>query len=98
MTEIGVNEVRNILLEVLSGYTGLCEGIASMRDEKLLKTNLRDEFGMDSLDFEDMFDELYELYGIAVDMNNQPAQFSFKNEPTVENFIETVNYHLSLGA
>jgi acyl carrier protein len=98
MTEIGINEVRNILLEVLSGYTGLCEGIASMQDEKLLKINLRDEFGMDSLDFEDMFDELYELYGIAVDMHNQPARFSFKNEPTVENFIETVNYHLKLGA
>lgn len=101
MTEIGANEVRNILLEVLSEYTGLCEGIASMQsipDEKLLKTNLRDEFGMDTLDFEDMFDELYNLYGIVIDIHNPQAQFSFKDEPTVENFIETVNYHLSFGA
>lgn len=98
MKQIGVTEVRKILLEVLSGYTGLCEGIASMPDEKLLKTNLCNEFGMDSLDFEDMFDELYNLYGIVVDIYDPLAEYSFNKEHTVENFIETVNYCLSIGA
>ena len=98
MKQIGVTEVRKILLEVLSGYTGLCEGVASMPDEKLLKTNLRDEFGMDSLDFEDMFDELYNLYGIVVDIHNTLAEYSFNKEQTVENFIDTVNYCLSIDA
>ena len=101
MKQIGITEVRKILLEVLSEYTGLCEGLASMEsipDEKLMKTNLRDEFGMDSLDFEDMFDELYNLYGIVVDTHNTLAEYSFNKEQTVENFIDTVNYHLSIGA
>ena len=101
MDKIGVTEVRKILLEVLSEYTGLCEGLASMEsipDEKLLKTNLRDEFGMDSMDFESMFDEFYDLYGIVVDVHNPLTQFSFKEEPTVENFIEMVNYCLSIEA
>ena len=100
MDKIGVTEVRKILLEVLSEYTGLCEGIASMAsmpDEKLLKTNLRDEFGMDSLDFEDMFDELYNQYGIVVDVHNPLMEYPFNKEQTVENFIDTVNYHLSIN-
>ena len=98
MREIGTAEVRKILLEVLSEYTGLCEGVVSIPDEKFLKTNLCDEFGMSSLDFEDMFNELYNLYGIVIDIHNPLAQFSFKEEPTVENFIETVNYCLSIDA
>ena len=98
MDKIGVTEVRKILLEVLSGYTGLCEGVASMPDEKLLKTNLRDEFGMYSLDFEDMFDELYNQCGIVVDAYNRPMECPFNKEQTVENFIDTVNYHLSIRA
>lgn len=98
MREIGTAEVRKILLEVLSEYTGLCEGVVSIPDEKFLKTNLCDEFGMSSLDFEEMFNELYNLYGIVIDIHNPLAQFSFKEEPTVENFIETVNYCLSIDA
>lgn len=101
MKQIGVTEVRKILLEVLSGYTGLCEGIASMQsmpDEKLLKTNLCDEFGMGSLDFEDMFDELYNLYGIVVDIHNPLMEYPFNKEQTVQSFIDTVNYHLSIRA
>lgn len=100
MDKIGVTEVRKILLEVLSEYTGLCECIASMQsmpDEKLLKTNLCNEFGMDSLDFKDMFDELYNQYGIVVDVHNPLMEYPFDKEQTVENFIETVNYHLSIN-
>ncbi|MBO6288927.1 MAG: hypothetical protein J6N45_01195 [Alphaproteobacteria bacterium] len=99
MKQIGITEVRKILLEALSGYTGLCEGIASMPDEKLLKTNLCNEFGMDSLDFEDMFNELYNLYGIVVDIHYPLIEYPFNKEQTVENFIDTVNnYHLSIRA
>lgn len=101
MAEISITEVRKILLEVLSDYSGLCEGISSMQsmpDEKLLKTNLRDEFGMDSFDFEDMFDELYNLYDIVVDAYNPLIEYPFNKEQTVENFIDTVNYHLSIRA
>ncbi len=98
MKQIGVTEVRKILLEVLSDYSGLCEGIASMPDEKLLKTNLRDEFGMDSLDFEDMFDELYNQCGIVVDIHNPLMEYPFNKEQTVQSFIDTVNYHLSINA
>ncbi|MBQ9271630.1 MAG: hypothetical protein IJ218_05140 [Alphaproteobacteria bacterium] len=89
------------MLEVLNEYSGLCEGLASMEgmpDEKLLKTNLRDEFGMDSWDFEDMFDELYNLYGIVVDIHNPLMEYPFNKEQTVENFIDTVNYYLSINA
>ncbi len=101
MDKIGVTEVRKILLEVLSEYTGLCECVASMGsmpDEKLLKTNLRDEFGMDTLDFEEMFDELFNQCGITVDIHSPLIHYPFEDEPTVENFIETVNYHLSINA
>lgn len=96
MDKIGITEVRSILLEVLSGYTAYHDGIPHIPDEKLLKTNLREEFGMDSLDFEDMFDELHNLYGITVDIYNPLAEYPFHKEQTVENFIETVNYCLSI--
>ena len=95
MKKIGVKEVREILLEVLCGYSGLCESIVRTPDEKFLKINLQDEYGLSSLDIEDMFDTLYELYGITVDVHNPLAEYSFNKERTVENFIDTVNYCLS---
>lgn len=98
MKQIGLTEVREILLEVLTGYTEYHDGIPHIPDEKLLKTNLRDEFGMDSLDFEDMFNELYNLYGIVVDIHNPLIEYPFNKEQTVENFIKTVNYCLSIDA
>lgn len=98
MDKIGITEVREILLEVLTVYTEYHDGIPHIPDEKLLKTNLRDEFGMDSLDFEDMFDELYNLYGIVVDIHHPLIEYPFNKEQTVENFIDTVNYHLSIRA
>lgn len=68
-----------------------------MPDEKFLKTKLRAEFGMDSLDFEEMFYELYNQCGIIMDIyGHQPLPYyPFGDEPTVENFIETVNCYLS---
>ena len=98
MKQIGITEVREILLKVLSGYTEYHDGIPHIPDEKLLKTNLSDEFGMGSLDFEDMFDELYNLYGIIVDIHNPLMEYPFNKEQTVQSFIDTVNYHLSIKA
>ena len=98
MKQIGITEVREILLEVLTGYTEYHDGIPHIPDEKLLKTNLRDEFGMDSLDIEDMFSKLYDLYGISVNIHYPLIEYPFNKEQTVENFIDTVNYHLSIGA
>ncbi len=96
MEKIGVTEVRKILSEVFGGHDKLCASVANMPDDKLLKTNLRDEFGMDSLDFEDMFNEIYNLYGVVIDLCDPMAQSSFGKEPTVDNFIETVNHYLSI--
>lgn len=98
MKQIGITEVREILLKVLSGYTEYHDGIPHIPDEMLLKTNLCNEFGMSSLDFEDMFDELYNLYGIVVDIHHPLIEYPFNKEQTVENFIDTVNYHLSIRA
>lgn len=58
----------------------------------------RDEFGMDSSDFESMFDELYNLYGIVVDIHYPLIEYPFNKEQTVQSFIDTVNYHLSIRA
>ena len=91
MNKIGVTEVREILAEVVGEYDGLYEMAMRTTDENFLKINLRNEFGMDSLDFEDMFAALYHLYGIDIDANYNIPQYKFSNEPTVENFIEMVN-------
>lgn len=91
MKEIGIPEVRQILAEVIYEYDGLYEMAMRTPDEKLLKTNLRNDFGLDSLDFEDMFVALYHLYDIDIDARYNISQYKFSNEPTVENFIEMIN-------
>jgi len=91
MKEIGIPEVRQILAEVIYEYDGLYEMAMHTPDEKLLKTNLRNDFGLDSLDFEDMFVALYHLYDIDIDARYNIPQYKFSNEPTVENFIEMIN-------
>lgn len=90
--KIGLEEVRKILSECLKD-SEFCVCVANMPDEKLMKTNLHDEFGMDSLDFEDMFEELFHQYGILVSYRSE-GQYSFKKEQTVESFIDTVNCSL----
>lgn len=93
MKEIGITEVRKILENVVNDYQFY--DLAKMSDEQLMDTDLRYDFGFDSLDFEDMFEELYNLYDITVDIHNPLAEYPFKEEETVKNFIETVNYCLS---
>lgn len=92
MDKIGIKEVRLILLEILSEYSGICECIVSTPDEKFLKINLRDEFGMEPSEFENMFGELENFCGVIIDWHNLPDDCSFNKEPSVKNFIETVNY------
>ena len=87
MVKIGVTEVRHILKECdlaqfkFSGF---------VRDEVLLKVNLRDDYGLDSLDFGEMRSACLYEYGIEL-ADNAMEISSFKEEPTVENFIKMVN-------
>ncbi len=91
MDKIGITEVREILSEVIKEYEGLYKIGMQTPDDKFVKMNLRTDFGLDSLDIEDMFDKLYDLYGISVDMYNPLTEFAFRREQTVENFIDMVN-------
>lgn len=91
MDKIGITEVRVILSEVIKEYEGLYKIGMQTPDDKFVKMNLRTDFGLDSLDIEDMFDKLYDLYGISVDMYNPLTEFAFRREQTVENFIDMVN-------
>ena len=91
MKEIEVSDVRVILSEVIKEYEGLYKIGMQTPDDKFVKMNLRTDFGLDSLDIEDMFDKLYDLYGISVDMYNPLTEFAFRREQTVENFIDMVN-------
>ena len=91
MKEIEVSDVRVILSEVIKEYEGLYKIGMQTPDDKFVKMNLRTDFGLDSLDIEDMFDKLYDLYGISIDMYNPLTEFAFRREQTVENFIDMVN-------
>lgn len=91
MKQIGITEVREILSEVIREYDGLYKIGFHTPDDELLKMNLYTDFGLGSLDIEDMFSKLYDLYGISVDMYNPLTEFAFRREQTVENFIDMVN-------
>lgn len=97
--EIGVAEVREILASILIDKPFYWNYVCKMSDEQLLKTNLSFEFELDSLDFEEMFDTLDELYGISVDIySHHPlTHYSFEDEKTVKNFIDTVNFYLEIS-
>lgn len=88
MTEIGLSEVRHILNECNLAQSELGSGL--VKDEVLLKINLRDDYGLDSLDFEEMCSALWYEYRIEL-YDNAMEKSSFKEEPTVENFIKMVN-------
>lgn len=87
MAKITVEEVRQILKSVFEYNDELQAEMNKKKDEDFLQTNL-EEFGLDSLDFEDMLVELQNLYGINVARNSFAR---FYREPTVENFINMVN-------
>ena len=92
MKEIKVAEFRAILAEVVDN--GSYEMVKQIPDDKLLKMNFYSDLGLVSLDVEDMCCELFNNYGIIVNIygHHPLTRYSFENEPTVENFIETVNY------
>lgn len=65
-----------------------------MSDEQLLDVDLRYDFELDSLDFEDMFHTIQKRYGIIFDMYNPLEKNVFNDEETVANLIEMVNCSL----
>jgi len=93
MEKIGITEVRQILLDVLAGYTYPCKMIECTPDDKFLKVNLRYELNMDSLDIEEMLYALDRMYGIDI---SDTREYAFPDEPTVANFIEMVNDHVAM--
>ena len=95
MKEIKVSEVREILTEVIGKYDSLYEIAIRTPDDKLLKMNLCTDFGLDSLDIEDMCYTLCNSYGDTVKVFNPLTEFSFHKNQTIENFIDMVNYYLN---
>lgn len=89
MAEIGVIEVRKILENLFEYDRHHLDKLAKLSDEKLLRTDLQEEFDMDfqSLDLSAMDVELRDLYHIQL---KNAEYFCFDTEPTVEQFIEMV--------
>ena len=86
--KIGVADIRDILKNVILDEFYLAK-VSDKSDEELLKTNLRRELFLDSLDFSEMNGEVEERFGIHVTWENSPEEFD--NDPTVENYIKWVN-------
>ncbi len=87
MAKVTISEVRQVLNEVLLNDVNLSI-LARKNDEELLKTDIRDELYLDSLDFEEMLCEFHQLYGTKLDgaLYNQ-----FHDRPTVENLMKMLN-------
>lgn len=90
MAKIGVTAVRMVLVEVLAGYSGSQDDVLCRPEERLLKTDLHKDYGLDASDFAKMLISLNNLYNIEVD-ENVLQKSTFFREPTVENFIRMVN-------
>ena len=88
MVNIGITEVRHILNECNLAHFELHSGF--VKDEVLMKVNLRDDYGLDSLDFEEMRSAVWSEYKIEM-ADDAMDKSSFREEPTVENFIKMVN-------
>ena len=88
MVKIGVLEVRHILKECNLAQFYLRSGF--VKDEVLLKVNLREDYGLDSLDLEEMCSTVWYEYKIKL-ADDAMDKSSFREEPTVANFIEMVN-------
>lgn len=69
--------------------------LVKMSDEQLLKADLRYDLELDSLDIEEILNELHSRYGIVIVLYNPLTEFAFNDDETVENFIDMVNYYLS---
>ncbi len=88
MVKIGVLEVRHVLKECNLAQFYLRSGF--IKDEVLLKVNLRDDYDLDSLDFEEMCSTVWYEYKIKL-ADDAMDKSSFREEPTVANFIKMVN-------
>jgi len=89
MEKITVKEVRHVLERIAAG--GHEERLLKEKtDEELLETNLIDEFSFSSLDFEEMLCIFSLEYRITAERSAMEKS-SFRNNPTVENFIKIMN-------
>lgn len=95
MKQVTVNDVRLNLSEIIYEYDGLYEMTMRTPDDQFLKLNLCDDFGLDSLDIEEMFVTQCSFYGVTVNKYNPLTKFAFHDEQTIENFMEMVNYYLN---
>ena len=77
--------VRSVLKEVVK-YDKF-EELMLTGDEKLLKTNLRDDWGLERIDIAQIKHELRWLRNIVIEQESS----EFANNPTVENFIKMVD-------
>ena len=96
MVEFGITEVRHVLKECDLAQFYLRSGY--VKDDDLLKVNLLEDYGLDSLDFEEMCSTVWYEYKIKLE-DNAMDKSSFREEPTVDNFINMVNaygYYLDL--
>ena len=90
MKKITIIEARQILKCLLVADNQYLDKLAQTNDDELLKTDVRKAFNLDlnSLDLAAIDISLRRLYGIKlVYAKHSP----FYYEPTVENFIKTVN-------
>lgn len=96
MKQIGVTEIRHNLADILRQDDKLYEMAMRTPDDQLLKMDLYADLGLDSLDIEEIFDQLMYSHGInGARVFNPLTKFSFHEEQTIENFIDMVNYYLS---
>ena len=87
--EITVKQVREILETIITNSKALAE-LSQMSDENLLDTDtdIAKKFGLDSLDVEELFAEIYYQYGIRI---SDADIDRFREKPTAENFIRICN-------
>lgn len=96
MKEITVADVRKILGKVLDDYHFY--DMEKMSDKQLLEIDLRYDFGLGSMDIEDMCSAVFDQFGIDININSPLFKHPFQEEETVENFIDMVNYCLNRNA
>lgn len=84
--EITVKQVRDLLNEIAD--QNLRKNLSKMSDDNLSKTDIINEFQLDSLDVEELFAEIYYQYGIRI---SDADIDRFREKPTTENFIRICN-------
>ena len=94
MKKITVADVRDILKDIMLDESYLAK-VVDKSDEELLKTDLRRELFLDSLDFAEMNGEVEYRFGVPVEQNYLLVECAeFDNDPTVKNYIKWVNSYV----